>query len=214
MSRTFYYGSGSPFAWKIWLSLEHKQLPYDFKLVSFDRGDHKSPEFLQLNPRGKVPVLVDGDLALWESGAILEYLEERYPERPLLPSGPEARALVRRLISEADSYFYVAQRELMRATLYTPEAERDPARIAAASDAVIAELERFAGYLRGEWLAGDSLSLADFTFYPYLRLVQRVEDRLPDTAILRRFPPAILAYMRRFAELPYADKTTPPHWRG
>lgn len=214
MSRTFYYGSGSPFAWKIWLALEHKQLAYDLRVISFDRGDHKAPEFLQLNPRGKVPVLVDGDHALWESNAILEYLEERYPEHPLLPPGAEARAHVRRIASEADSYFYVAQRELMRATLYTPEAERDPARIAAASDAVIAELERFAGYLRGDWLAGHGLSFADFTFYPYLRLVQRVEDRLPDTAILRRFPPAIVAYMRRFATLPYLEKTLPPHWRG
>lgn len=213
MSRTLHYGSGSPFAWKVWLALEHKQLPYDLRVIQFDRGDHKTPEFLQLNPRGKVPVLVDGDLVLWESGAILEYLEDRYPERPLLPSTPEARAYQRRLVSEAESYLYIAQRELMRATLFTPEAERDPARIAAAIDAVVPELERFAGYLRGEWFGGATLSLADLTIYPYLRLLQRVEDRLPHIAIRARFPAAITDYMHRFSALPYAEKTSPPHWR-
>jgi glutathione S-transferase len=213
MSRTLHYGSGSPFAWKIWLALEHKQLPYDLKVIQFDRGDHKLPEFLQLNPRGKVPVLVDGDHVLWESSAILEYLEEKYPERPLLPGAPEARAHQRRLVSEADAYLYAAQRDLMRATLYTPESERDPAKIAAAGDAVIAELERFAGYLRADYFGGADISFADVTIYPYLRLIKRVEDRLPDTAILRRFPAAITDYMRRFATLPYVEKTTPPHWR-
>ena len=41
MALTFYYGSGSPFAWKVWLTLEHKQIPYEFRLLSFDRGDLK-----------------------------------------------------------------------------------------------------------------------------------------------------------------------------
>ena len=69
-SRTFYYGSGSPYAWKVWLALEHKQLEYDLKLLSFDRGETRAPEFRALNPRGKVPTLVDDGLVLWESSAI------------------------------------------------------------------------------------------------------------------------------------------------
>jgi len=43
MSITLHYGSGSPYAWKIWLALEHKQLPYELKLLSFDRNDHRTP---------------------------------------------------------------------------------------------------------------------------------------------------------------------------
>lgn len=213
MSLTFYYGSGSPFAWKVWLALEHKQLAHDFKLLSFDRGEHRTPEFLAINPRGKVPALVDGALCLWESGSILEYLEERYPERPLLPADPAGRWLARRIAAEADSYLYSAQRALMQGTLFKPAAERDPAAIAAAQEAVLVELERFAGYLDGDWFAG-ALSIADFTVYPYLRLIQRVEERVPELAISGRFPARISEYMRRFAALPYVDKTTPPHWKG
>ncbi len=213
MSLTLHYGSGSPFAWKVWLALEHKQLPYDLKTLSFDRRENRAPEFLALNPRGKVPVLVDGDVTVWESSVILEYLEDRYPARPLLPHAPQARALARRIAAEADAYLYPTQRALMGATLYKPAAERDDAAIASAQADLQAELARFASYLRGDWFAGD-LSIADFTVYPYLRLVQRVEERLPEISITKHFPPEITAFMRRVAALPYHDKTLPPHWKG
>jgi len=105
MSLDFYNGSGSPFAWRVWLALEHKQVPYQIKTLSFDRREHRTPEFLAINPRGKVPAIVDGDVTLWESGAILEYLEDRYPERPLLPGDAAGRALARRIAAEAVRFF-------------------------------------------------------------------------------------------------------------
>jgi glutathione S-transferase len=74
MALTFYYGSGSPFAWKVWLALEHKGIPYEFRLLSFDRGDTKTPEFQAVNPRAKVPAIVDDGFALRESAVIVEYL--------------------------------------------------------------------------------------------------------------------------------------------
>ncbi len=214
MSLTLYYGSGSPYAWKVWLALEHKQLPYELKLLSFDRAEHRTPEFLALNPRGKVPALIDGDLALWESTVILEYLEERYPERPLLPRDPQARARVRRIAAEADTYLSPLVRPVLAAILYKPPAERDPTAIAAAHDALLAEIGRFAGYLRGDWFGDDHLSLADLTLYPHLRLVQRAEERVPEYPLIHRFPPTITAFMRRFAALPYHDHTLPPHWKA
>ena len=97
----FYYGSGSPFSWYVWLVLEHKQLPYEFNLLSLQSGELKKPEFLAINPHGKVPVLIDGDLILWEASTIVEYLEERYPEHPVLPSDIKDRAIARRLSAEA-----------------------------------------------------------------------------------------------------------------
>ncbi|HEY0136627.1 MAG TPA: glutathione S-transferase family protein [Nannocystis sp.] len=213
MALTLYYGSGSPYAWKVWLALEHKQLPYELRTLSFDSRENRAPEYLGLNPRGKVPTLVDGDFALWESTVILEYLEDRYPARPLLPADPRTRAVARRIAAEADAYLYPAQRALMQATLYTPEASRDPGAIAAAEAGILAELARFATYLSGDWFAGE-LSIADLTIYPYLRLIQRVTERMPEVTILQRFPAEITGFMRRFAALPYLEKTLPPHWRG
>src|SRR6185369_15392067 len=50
MAITFYYGSGSPFAWRVWLALEHKRVPYQLEVLSFDRGDTKAPSFRAINP--------------------------------------------------------------------------------------------------------------------------------------------------------------------
>lgn len=64
MALTFYYGSGSPYAWRVWLALEHKAIAYDLKTISFSAGDLKKPEFLKINPRHKVPAITDDNLAL------------------------------------------------------------------------------------------------------------------------------------------------------
>ena len=61
MSLILYYGSGSPYAWRAQFALEHKALPYELKVLSFSAGDTRKPEFIALNPRHQVPVLVDGE---------------------------------------------------------------------------------------------------------------------------------------------------------
>ncbi len=66
MSARFYYGSGSPYAWQVWLALEHRGIPYHRKTLSFDAGDLKAAEFGALNLRRRVPVLVDDDFVLTE----------------------------------------------------------------------------------------------------------------------------------------------------
>ena len=79
MPLVLYYGSGSPYAWRVQLALEHKALPYELKVLSFSAGDTRKPEFLALNPRHRVPVLVHDDFVLYESNAIVEYLDEAFP---------------------------------------------------------------------------------------------------------------------------------------
>ena len=103
MALTLYYGSGSPYAWRAQFALEHKALPYELKVLSFTAGDTRKPEFVALNPRHQVPTLVDGDFVLYESNAIMEYLDEAYPGRgaPLFPGDAQSRAIVRRLSSSA-----------------------------------------------------------------------------------------------------------------
>ena len=89
-------------------ALEAKGLPYESKLLEFSKGmhsvdfwnqlippgDHKSPEVMALNPRGQIPTFKDGDAIVNESGAICMYLETQYPEKPLLPKDPTAKAKV------------------------------------------------------------------------------------------------------------------------
>lgn len=63
MALTFYYGSGSPFAWRVWLALEHKRIACELKTMSFSAGDLKTPQYRAINPRGKVPSIMDDGFA-------------------------------------------------------------------------------------------------------------------------------------------------------
>ncbi|BAZ31336.1 glutathione S-transferase domain-containing protein [Cylindrospermum sp. NIES-4074] len=63
--------------------LEELEVPYEFVKLDMQAGQHLQPEYLAINPMGKVPAIVDGDFQLWESGAILLYLAEKYGKNPL-----------------------------------------------------------------------------------------------------------------------------------
>src|SRR5271166_5303454 len=105
MAVRFYYASGSPYAWRVWLALERKGIPYHLKTLSFDAGDLKTTEYGALNPRRRVPVLVDDDFVLAESAAIVEYIEDRWPLGPaLFAEDARNRAIQRRMVREADQY--------------------------------------------------------------------------------------------------------------
>lgn len=213
MALTFYFGSGSPFAWKVWLVLEHKGIAYTPKRLSFDKDETRTPEFLAINPRGRVPAIVDDGFALYESNAICEYLEEQYPQKPLFPKDAKGRALVRRLVGEADDSLYKAGSDLMSKVLYTAPAERDRKAIDEAKEKLRAELAYWRDYLKGDFFAG-ALGLADFAVYPYLRIGVRVEERVPGLGLKREELPANLAaWMKRIEALPYFERTIPPHWK-
>jgi glutathione S-transferase len=213
MALTFYFGSGSPFAWKVWLTLEHKGIVYTAKRLSFDKDETRTPEFLKVNPRGKVPAIVDDGFALYESNAICEYLEEKHPQNPLLPKDAKARAIARRLIGEADDSLYKPASDLMEKVLYTPAAERDAKAIAEAKAKLREELNHWQNYLKGDFFAG-ALSLADFAIYPYMRMPVRVEERVPGQGLKREELPANVAgWMKRIEALPYFARTVPPHWK-
>jgi glutathione S-transferase len=213
MALTFYYGSGSPFAWRVWLALEHKGIAYDLKVLSFDKKETKTPAFLTVNPRGQVPAIVDDGFALWESAAILEYLEEAYPQQPLLPKDKRGRATARRLAREADNQLAEAVNGVAEETLFRPADKQEPAKIAEAQQTVLAELARWEAQLAGDYLAG-ALSLADFTAYPFVRTLPRIGERQPKNRMDDRLPPKVSAWLKRIESLPYYAKTIPPHWKG
>src|SRR5688572_21061647 len=105
MALDFYHGHGSPYSWRVWLALEHKALAYNLKVLSFQNQDTTKPEFVAINPRHQVPTIVDDGFALWESAAILEYLDERFTSgAKLYPGDAKARARIRRLVNEAEAY--------------------------------------------------------------------------------------------------------------
>jgi len=214
MALTLYYGSGSPYAWRVWLALEHKAIPYQLKMVSFSAGDLTKPEFSALNPRHKVPTIVDDDFVLYESAAILEYLEEKYQSgKTLFPGNVRQRAVIRRLVREADQYLTHSMERVLDQVLFTEQDQWDLKEIAVGRADFLTELDLFESYLRGDWF-GDGLSAADLTIYPMLALCLRMEKKKPDLGLTTSIPPKISLWMKRMQALPYYDKTYPPHWKA
>jgi glutathione S-transferase len=209
-----YYGSGSPYAWRVQLALEHKALAYEREVLSFSAGDTRKPEFLALNPRHRVPVIVDADFVLYESNPIVEYLDDAYAGRgePLFPGDARGRALVRRLVAEADNYFDKATDPVVDEAFAKKPEERDAAKLDAALAALREETALFTRYMRGDFLAG-ALSAADFALYPLVAFLDRCAIKLPDFDPASVMTPEFAAWKARIEALPYFGKTYPPHWK-
>jgi glutathione S-transferase len=212
MTLAFHYGSGSPYAWRVWLALEHKRIAYELKTLSFSAGDLRKPEYLAINPRHKVPAIVDQGFALYESVAIVEYLDEKYAGPKLFPGDVRQRALIRRMVQEADQYYSVAMEKLVDQVLFTAQDKWEADEISEGLQRVTGELRSWENLMRGDYLAGE-LSAADFTLYPLIALSLRIERKKPDLDLRSAIGPKITAWMKRIEALAYFQKTWPPHWK-
>lgn len=212
MSVTLYYGSGSAYAWRVWLALEHKSVPHEVKVLSFSAGDLKTPEYTRLNPRQRVPTLVDGEFIIRESAAVMEYVEERWPEQPLFAKELHLRATQRRMIREADDDVGAKVGELFEAVFAPPE-KADAARLADAVAAMKAEIAQWEPQIAGTYINGETVSAVDYTLYPHLAIIGRFQLRKPDAIPADLFTPKMAAWAERMKALPIMQKTWPPHWK-
>jgi glutathione S-transferase len=147
---------------------------YEHVATSF-AADSKAPEYLAVNPNGRIPALVDGDLKLFESMAINTYLAKRYAPG-LLPDDPagEARALQWSVwgISEIEPL----QMQLVVQKMFTPEDKRDPAVTARASKGLARPLGVLNDTLAAnEYLLGDSFTIADLNVAAVMDLLGMVK---------------------------------------
>ncbi|SRR5579883_1715874 len=158
-----------PFGQKVRIILAEKALSYELMPVDIAQGDQRRPEFLRLNPFGRVPILVDEDTVVYDSTIIAEYLEDEYPEPPLLPPVGSSALRARARVWEdfADTSFTPQVGQLM-AELTKPEAERDPNRMQRLQQSIERVLVYLNHELQGqEYLAGQ-FSVADIAFVPRL----------------------------------------------
>lgn len=152
-------------AHRIELALSLMGLSFDNQIVDIPAGEHKSAWFLALNPEHKVPVLVDGDIVLRESTAILAYLAARYdPEHKWIPADPVGAAAVHRYFAQASGP--VATGPARARLINVFGAPYDPeATIAAAHD----YLTQLNADLEGRtYLVGDHVTFADVALYSYV----------------------------------------------
>jgi glutathione S-transferase len=191
---------------RVALALAHKEI--EVESVWVDPADRS--EVVRVSGQELVPVLVDGDRVIADSTAILEHLDERFPERPLYPSDPARRTELRLFI---DWFNQVWKRPPNLIVDEEAKAEPDRARIAELEEQIAGALPLFEELLAGrDFLFGHELSAADVVAFPFLKYALLWEEGDPDRfhEVLRdtqrldgRFP-RLEAWIQRIDALPRA----------
>ena len=195
---TLYSGPLSMFGAKAQIAALEKGLDFDLVMVAYDSHQGYAPkhlEVMRINPKRQVPVLVHGDLEIFDSTQIFEYLEDLQPDPALWPREPQARARARLLEHKSDEVYFPHIIRLMS----LQQNLKDEAAVAAINAATryYAEMER--QLASGDWLAG-TYSFADIAFYMAALFGER--QGAPVTAST----PRLLAWRHRMTQRPAVSK--------
>ncbi len=164
-----------PYGQKVRIVLAEKSLSYDLVNVDLTQNEHRRPDFLRLNPFGRVPVLVDEDTTIYDSTIINEYLEDEYPEPPVLPPVGSSALRARARIFEdfADTSFTPQVGQLI-AEASKAEAERDQNRLQRLHQSVERVLDYLNNELKGQQFLASEFSVADIGFAPRLLVLRDI----------------------------------------
>jgi len=219
MAIDVYWGSGSPYSWRVLLALEHKGLEYRSHLLSLAMQEHKTPQMMAMTPRGRVPVVKDGDYVVFESLAVMYYLDRKYPAKPLFGDSPEEGAVIMRVCCEFQAYIEPHIVRITRALLNRigdPHSDESTY----AMHMIAGEARTIEGRLsKGPWIVGDKPGASDYMIYPFIKLLLRALALPEARELSSRFVPvesnypALSRWLQRVETLPGFDRTYPPHWR-
>ena len=192
---------------RVLLMASHLDVPLERILVDLTKGEQRGAPHLRRNPNGRVPVLEDGGLMLWESRAIMQYLAETTPGQTVLPTDARGRAEVNRWLFWCAAHMAPANAILVMENFVKPLTGRGPADPAevARGEALFAQLAPVLdAHLAGRaWVALDRLTLADFSLAAGFALAGPGRLPIGDYANLR-------AWLGRVQELDAWKNTAPP----
>lgn len=173
-------------------------LDFEFVSVNLPAGEHKNPEFLRINPVGRVPVLVDGNNIIPESAAIVLYLADKYPDKHLMPADLAQRAQVYRWVMFAMTELEQPLWRMTKHSFLYPQEKRIPADIELAREEFLAMAAILDRHMDGrEFIVGESITAADcVTVY----LLDWASERCPIDG---------LPNLRRYLEQMYARPAAP-----
>ncbi len=184
-----------PYAKKVRIVLAEKDLTFETRVVDLAAGEHHDKEFLRLNPFGKVPVLVDEGVVVYDSTIINEYLNDEYPHPPLLPEDSSERAQTRILGDFADHAFTLPAMALER-ELARRANERDDRRMASGREVLTKTLAMLEKRLDGNEYVTGEFSLADAAFAPTALALNKLGIKIDATV------PNVRAWVARLTERP------------
>ncbi len=191
---------------KVLATFAEKNVTPDFSVLDFAKGDHKSPEHMKRQPFGQMPVLEDGDFQMFESRAIMRYVDETVPGTKLTPADPKQRAVMEQWISIEMSDFTPYAMPFLQEFYFKPMfghqgdpavAEANRAKLEACCDVME---KRLTGK---QFLVGDSITLADIGFLPYIEYLLKTPG---GSAITSR--PNLNAWWERCSSRPSWKKAT------
>lgn len=224
MSIIVYGVSGAPRAWRVLLGLAFKGIEHDVKLLQASQKEHKSPEYLQINPRGTIPALTYKNITLRDSIAILAWLDREFPDKPLFGETADDAATIWQVTLEACDYLRAAINDLFSPILFSkkviPSQESDEWQAwAELAEKLTAECQHLENLLeKNLFLAGDNPSAADAVCFPEISLIERMIKTKPTemealgiTPIFDNLP-KLAQWKKRVSALSNVDKTMPPHW--
>lgn len=199
---------GSPFGRSVLLALEEKSAPY--RLHELQPGEMRTPEHLALHPFGRIPVLDHGDFRLYETQAILRYIDAVVPGVRLQPADPRAAARMDQIVGINDWYLFpnasapiVFQRIVGPVLLGLTPDEAVIAECLPKARACIAALEGLLG--DAQFLAGDMLTIADLMVAPHLAYLALTPEGAELIGTGR-----LAAWLARMNERPSMQATLPP----
>ncbi len=197
-----HYHPLSTFARRVRIALIEKGIPAELVEVDMVARAHRAPPYRALNPYGRVPTLDDDGFILYESTAILEYLEATHPTPPLVPADARGRALVAMHMKLCDLQLARPTGTIIFPKRFLPRERWDEAAMAQARGEIESHLGILEPQLAGkEWLVADRYTLVEVCYTPFMEFFPLMEITPP---------PAVAAWTARMLARPSARETRPP----
>ena len=196
-----YYHPLSTYSRRVRIALAEKQIAYETIVVDLAQRKHKEPAYLALNPYGRVPTLEEDGLVLYESTAILNYLETTRAEPPLAPADLRQRALVDMHMKLCDIQMTRHTGTIIFPKRFLPKERWNEAAIAAAKTEIEGHLAILERQLAGkQYLVAEQFTHADLCYLPFLEFLPLMEIAPPS---------AVAAWRERLLARPSARATKP-----
>lgn len=191
----------STYTRRVRIAMLEKGIEHELITVDMAARKHREPDYLQLNPYGRVPTLQDGEFLLYESNAILQYLEAIHPQPALVPADAKGRALV-------DMHLRLCDLQMARQTgiiifpkRFLPKDRWDEKAMTQARVEIERHLQILDRQLHGsEYLVGNQYSLAEISYTPFVQFLALMEITPP---------PRVAAWVERMLDRPAARQTEP-----
>jgi glutathione S-transferase len=196
-----HYHPLSTYARRVRIAIQEKSVPVDLMEVDMPKRAHRAAEYLALNPYGRVPTLEEDGFVLYESTAILEYLEMTHPEPALVPKDPQGRATVSMHMKLCDLQMTRQTGAIIFPKRFLPNDRWDEAVMTQAKKDIEAHLSIIERALDGKtWMVGEAYSLVEVAYTPFVAFLPLMEITPP---------PAVGAWVQRMLARPSAQQTQP-----